>query len=164
MLLSSEVTGDKKYAGLRRQALSVLRRQPARAFEVAEGAMRRNPVPQHARADVARRVRRDGRVDDRARAEEGGPDMRRVIDRFAEYVSTKQFRLEDGLLARKSPFPKSIWLDDAYMSVPLLAQYGKLTGERKYFDDAAKQLKVFTSTCSSRRRAVHARGNAERRR
>jgi rhamnogalacturonyl hydrolase YesR len=44
-----------------------------------------------------------------------GPDQREVIDRFATYVHTKQFRLEDGLLARKSPYPKSIWLDDAYM-------------------------------------------------
>ena len=27
-----------------------------------------------------------------------------------------------------------------YMSVPLLAQYGKLTGNNEYFDDAAKQV------------------------
>src|SRR5439155_11328217 len=72
-----------------------------------------------------------------------GPDLKETIDRFADYISNKQFRIEDGTLARKSPFPKSLWLDDAYMSVPMLAQYGKLTGERKYFDDAAKQIKLF---------------------
>jgi rhamnogalacturonyl hydrolase YesR len=66
-----------------------------------------------------------------------------VIERFADYVHTKQYRLEDGTLARKNPFPKSLWLDDAYMSVPLLAQYGALTGKREYFDDAAHQIVQF---------------------
>jgi rhamnogalacturonyl hydrolase YesR len=33
----------------------------------------------------------------------------------------------------------SLWIDDIYMSVPFLAQMGKLTGDRRYFDDAARQ-------------------------
>ena len=37
----------------------------------------------------------------------------------------------------------SIWLDDLYMSVPALAQMGKLTGDRKYYDDAVKQVMQF---------------------
>ena len=36
-----------------------------------------------------------------------------------------------------------MWLDDLYMSVPCLAQAGKLTGERRYYDDAAKQILQF---------------------
>jgi rhamnogalacturonyl hydrolase YesR len=36
-----------------------------------------------------------------------------------------------------------LWLDDLYMSVPCLAQAGKLTGERRYYDDAAKQILQF---------------------
>jgi unsaturated rhamnogalacturonyl hydrolase len=51
--------------------------------------------------------------------------------------------LEDGTFCRPSPFPKSLWLDDAYMSVPLLANYGTLTGKKEYFDDAATQIKGF---------------------
>ncbi len=38
------------------------------------------------------------------------------------------------------PQPVSLWIDDIYMSVPFLAQMGKLTGDRKYFDDAAQQV------------------------
>ena len=38
-----------------------------------------------------------------------------------------------------------MWLDDLYMSVPCLAQMGRLTGDRRYFDDAAKQILQFYS-------------------
>ena len=34
----------------------------------------------------------------------------------------------------------ALWIDDAYMSIPFLAQMGALTGERRYFDDAARQV------------------------
>jgi rhamnogalacturonyl hydrolase YesR len=36
--------------------------------------------------------------------------------------------------------PDTIWADDMYMSVPALAWMGKATGEKKYFDDAVKQV------------------------
>ena len=67
-----------------------------------------------------------------------------IIDHIADHISNKQFRLHDGLLARESPFKRSIWLDDAYMSVPFLAQIGSLTGNKKYFDDAVKQVLLFS--------------------
>lgn len=67
-----------------------------------------------------------------------------VIKRFADYISNKQFRLKDGMLARQSPQARSIWADDAYMSVPFLAQMGSLTGDKKYFDDAVKQILLFS--------------------
>jgi len=76
----------------------------------------------------------------KARRAKVGPDMIDTINRFADYISTKQFRLDDGTLARQRPFAKSIWGDDMYMSVPFLAQMGALTGDHKYFDDAAKQV------------------------
>jgi unsaturated rhamnogalacturonyl hydrolase len=69
-----------------------------------------------------------------------GPDLKPVIDRFAEFVSHGQFRLDDGTLARGRPFHNSIWADDMYMSVPLLAQLGVMSGQRSYFDDAARQV------------------------
>ncbi|HWB54964.1 MAG TPA: glycoside hydrolase family 88 protein, partial [Tepidisphaeraceae bacterium] len=56
-----------------------------------------------------------------------------------------QFRLPDGTLARNRPFPNSVWLDDSYMSVPLLAEMGKMTGDSAYYDDAANQIKLFYS-------------------
>ena len=72
-----------------------------------------------------------------------GPDMRSFIDTDVAYISTGQQRFEDGTLSRNRPMPDSLWLDDLYMSVPALAQMGKLTGDRAYFDDAARQLIQF---------------------
>lgn len=63
-----------------------------------------------------------------------------LINTIAEYISTKQFRLEDGTLARHRPQYQSVWADDLYMSVPFLANMGRLTGDIKYFDDAVRQI------------------------
>ncbi len=71
-------------------------------------------------------------------------DLRPLIDNYIDYISTRQFRLSDGTLARNRPLPNALWLDDLYMSVPALAQMGKLTGEKKYFDDACRQILQFS--------------------
>lgn len=71
--------------------------------------------------------------------------LRPWIDNYVAYISTGQKRLADGTLARDQPFPDTLWLDDLYMSVPALAQAGALTGERRYYDDAAKQLLQFSA-------------------
>ena len=142
MLLSSEVTGDQKYADfVARRYQFFAKNLPALSKWPKEE--RRNPLRNMLNPTSLDACGAMGASMTRAARNKVGPDLKEVIDRFADYVSTKQFRLDDGLLARKSPYPKSIWLDDAYMSVPLLAQYGKLTGDGKYFDDAAKQLKGF---------------------
>ena len=83
MLLSSEVTGDKKYADFAAKRyqffadnLPALSKWPS-----DREAMRRNPFRNMLAADVARRLRRDGRVDDRAQAHErrAGPRTRSSI-------------------------------------------------------------------------------------
>lgn len=66
-----------------------------------------------------------------------------IISNYINYISNKEFRLEDGTLARNRPQPNSIWLDDLFMGVPALAQMGSYTGETKYFDDAIKQVLQF---------------------
>lgn len=67
-------------------------------------------------------------------------DYLKLINTTADYISNIQFRLEDGTLARHRPQYQSVWADDIYMSVPFLANMGKLTGEKKYYDDAVKQI------------------------
>lgn len=67
------------------------------------------------------------------------PRLREIIYHIADYISNKQFRLKDKTLARQRPQAQSVWADDAYMCIPFLAEMGSLTGERKYFDDAARQ-------------------------
>jgi unsaturated rhamnogalacturonyl hydrolase len=75
----------------------------------------------------------------------GIPNLRPLIDNYSSWVSTRQFRLSDGTFARNQPMPNSVWLDDLYMSVPCLAQMGVLTGDSRYFDDAARQILQFHS-------------------
>ncbi|MDQ8199703.1 glycoside hydrolase family 88 protein [Pelagicoccus enzymogenes] len=70
----------------------------------------------------------------------GNKDYLPIIKNTADYISHKQLRLEDGTLARHRPQYVSIWADDIYMSVPFLANMGKLTGDTSYYDDAIRQI------------------------
>lgn len=76
----------------------------------------------------------------KAYAKKPDPRYRAAIDLVADHISHKQMRLPDGTLARARPQPVSLWIDDMYMSVPFLAQMGRLTGDRAYFDDGARQV------------------------
>jgi rhamnogalacturonyl hydrolase YesR len=70
---------------------------------------------------------------------------RATIDRIADHIAHKQFRMTDGTLGRTRPRPVSLWADDLYMAVPFLAQMGVLTGDRAYFSDAARQVIQFSA-------------------
>jgi unsaturated rhamnogalacturonyl hydrolase len=84
--------------------------------------------------------------------------MRPFIDNYIDYISNKQFRLDDGTLARNRPLPKALWLDDLYMSVPALAQMGKLTGDKKYFDDACRQVIQFSDRMYNKAKGLYMHG------
>ena len=71
-------------------------------------------------------------------------NVRPLIDNYIKYIYTKEYRLADGTLARNRPLPNTIWLDDMFMGVPALAQMGKLTGDKKYYDEAVKQILQFS--------------------
>ena len=72
------------------------------------------------------------------------PRYRTMIDVVDDFISHKMMRMPDGTLARTRPQPVSLWTDDLYMSVPFLTQMGQLTGNRRYYDDAAKQVIQFS--------------------
>lgn len=91
------------------------------------------------------------------RAGAGGA-VRPLIDNFINYIIAKQLRLSDGTLARNRPQPNTLWLDDLYMSVPALAEMGKLTGERRYFDDAARQVQQFSQRMFNRSKGLYMHG------
>ena len=76
----------------------------------------------------------------RAYARRKDPRYREAIDLVAAHIGRKQPRLPDGTLCRPRPQPVSLWSDDAYMSIPFLAQMGALTGEKAFFADAARQV------------------------
>lgn len=62
---------------------------------------------------------------------------------IANYVANEQVRLKDGTFCRPEPLEFTVWADDLFMSVPFLLQMAKITGEDKYYDDAAKQALNF---------------------
>ncbi len=70
-------------------------------------------------------------------------DLRPFINIALKHISEKQYRLNDGTLARNHPYPNTLWLDDLYMAIPALAEGYRLTGEQRYLDDAAKQILQF---------------------
>jgi unsaturated rhamnogalacturonyl hydrolase len=76
----------------------------------------------------------------KASATKPDPRYKEGIDLAATHILARQLRLPDGTLARPRPMPVALWIDDAYMSIPFLAQMGKTTGDPKYFDDAARQV------------------------
>ncbi len=64
---------------------------------------------------------------------------------MVKYVSQGQLRRSDSTFCRYEPSTGTVWADDLFMSVPLLARMGKLIGDRTYFDDAARQVMNFHS-------------------
>lgn len=62
------------------------------------------------------------------------------IHTAADHIMNGQDRLEDGTLSRTFPRDMTVWADDAYMGTSFLTRMGKFTGDKRYFDEAAKQL------------------------
>jgi rhamnogalacturonyl hydrolase YesR len=145
MLLATETTGDPKYASYTKNRLKFLADIRPWFVKLEE----KKPDTRHALL----RTLHPHALDDcgavcasMIKTQRAGfeGDLNPYIKNFIDYISTKEFRLTDGTLARNRPLPNAIWLDDLFMSVPALAQMGKLTGEQKYFDDAVKQVLQFS--------------------
>lgn len=65
------------------------------------------------------------------------------IDRYVNYIMNKEYRLADGTFARNRPHHNTVWLDDMYMAIPALAWYGNYKQDRRYTDEAIRQLQLF---------------------
>lgn len=157
MLLAGEVTGDAKYTEYTTRRMS---------FIASVCQAYRKMTPQPANSPV-RPI-----LDPRALDDAGSmcaamiktytvskdETLRPFIDNYIDYISNKQFRLSDGTLARNRPLPNALWLDDLYMSVPALAQMGKLTGEKKYYDDASKQVLQFSQRMFNKEKGLWMHG------
>ncbi len=143
MLQATEVTGDPRFAAFTaRQLQFIADRLPY---------FRRQEEKFHlARANSFTAILDPKALDDsgsmcaaliRARLAKVGPDLLPVINTWSDYIAHKQFRLADSTLARQRPQAQSLWADDFYMGVPALAEMGRLTGERPWFDDAVKNVR-----------------------
>jgi len=160
MLLAAEVTGDRRFADFTARQLQFLKdRLPYFREVVAKGAP--------AGKSTFGAIIATASLDDsgsmcaalvKARRAGVGPDLMEVIRHWSDYVAHRQFRLADGTLARHRPQPESLWADDLYMSVPALAQMGALTGERAWFDDAARQVLQFRAHLWDPKAELYAHG------
>ena len=88
-------------------------------------------------------------------------NLRPLIDSYIAYVFTKEFRFSDGTIARNRPHKNTLWLDDLYMAIPAIAQRGKLTGDKKYYDDAVRQVVQYSSRMFNKELNVYMHGWVE---
>ncbi|MRV71737.1 glycoside hydrolase family 88 protein [Duganella sp. FT92W] len=98
-------------------------------------------------------------------------DYTQMIGICGDFVTRKEYRLKDGTLARGGPdgqggvkmrpLPDTLWLDDMFMGVPTIAYLGAVTGDRKYFDDAAKQVLQFSKRMFNPRLGIYMHGYVE---
>jgi rhamnogalacturonyl hydrolase YesR len=163
MLLAGEATGDKKYIDYTNQRFKFLTeitpyfRAQLKEYPETRSALRQILSP-HALDDTGAMAAA------MIKAERSGTSKtsyRPLIDNYINYISTKEFRFQDGTLARNRPLPNTLWLDDLFMSVPALAQMGKLTGDRKYYDDAVKQVLQFSERMFNKENNLYMHGWVE---
>ena len=98
-------------------------------------------------------------------------DYGQMIGICGDFVAKREYRLKDGTLARGGPdgrggvkmrpLPDTLWLDDLFMGVPTLAYLGKATGERRYYDDAARQVLQFSKRMFNPRLGIYMHGYVE---
>ena len=160
MLKATAVTGDVRFNEFTRQRFQFIADKLPyfRAQEEKFHLGRRNPF---------RGVLQPLALDDcgamcasliRARLAKVGPDLKPVIDTWSEYIAHGQFRLADGTLARQRPQAQSLWSDDFYMSVPALAEMGRLTGDSKWFDDAVKNVLQMSARLFDQQQGIYTHG------
>lgn len=159
MLLASQVTGEKKFADYVNIRLKLI-------ADLAN--FYRNHPEMDVEGSPLHSVLHPAALDDAGamcaaliKAIQAGKDaetFRPIIDNYINYISNKQFRLSDGTLARNRPQANTVWLDDLFMSVPALARMGKLTGDKKYYDDAVKQVLQFSKRMFNEKKGLYIHG------
>jgi len=162
MLRAAETTGDMKYAGYTRARMEFLANAvPAFRALYQQTPKNSNPLKQmiapHALDDAGAMCAAMIKLYQATKAEV----LRPVIDNYINYVFTKEYRLPDKTIARNRPQKNTLWLDDLYMAIPAIAQMGKLTGEKKYFDDAVKQISLYSSRMFNKQLNIYMHGWVE---
>lgn len=71
-------------------------------------------------------------------------DVQPLIDRYIQYIMEQEYRLTDGTFARNRPHHNTVWLDDLFMAVPAIVQVGRLTNDTRYYDEAVRQILLFS--------------------
>lgn len=162
MLRAGEVTGDQRYNDYTKQRMQAIASAIPFLSRVYEQFPKttnplRQPIAPHALDDAGAMCAAMIKTYQLTKEKSLLP----VIDKYINYVSTKEYRLKDGTLARNRPQKNTLWLDDLYMSVPALAQMGKLRGENNYYDDAIKQVLQFSKRMFNKDLGIYMHGWVE---
>lgn len=163
MLLAGEVTGDKRYTAYASSRLQFLSDAAAYFRDYnKEFPNVWNPLSQvlkpHALDDAGAICAAMIKAE---RSKLTKTSLRPLIDNYMNYILTKEYRLADGTLARNRPLKNTLWLDDLYMSVPAIVQMGKLTNDKKYYDEAVKQIKQFSERMFNKEKGLYMHGWVE---
>ena len=164
MLLASEATGDPKYKEYVDKRLAFIAesaaafRKPSAHYEEWEGRMPLrnllNPRTLDDTGAMSAAMIKTARAGNRS-------ELKPIFERGLNHIMSGQYRLADGTLGRNRPQPNTLWLDDMFMAVPAIAQMGKLTGDRKYFDEATKQVLLFSDKMFNKEKGVFMHGWVE---
>lgn len=163
LLRAAETTGDKRYTTYVKDRFDFLAKWvPAVKAKFPEDYIRtqrflHQPITPHA-LDDAGAVCAAMIKAQRAGVNDG---LRPQIDHFINYIMNKEYRLKDGTLARNRPLKNTLWLDDMFMGVPAIAQMGKLTGDKKYYDEVVKQIRQFTGRMFNKELGIYMHGWVE---
>ena len=164
MLLASEATGDGRFREYADKRLTFIANAAA-SFKRPTG----NYADWEARMPL-RNLLAPRTLDDvgamtaamiKAKRSGSRANLQPLINTAIDHIMTKQLRLKDGTLARSRPQPNTLWLDDLFMSVPALAQMGKLTGDKKYYDEACRQVLSFSRRMFNREKGIYMHGWVE---
>lgn len=162
MLQTGEATGDAKYTDYAKNRLSFIgNATPAFRELYKKYPLRSNPLRQPADPKALDDAGAVCAAMIKLQAKYPSANLRTQIDHYIQYIFTKEYRLADGTLARVRPLKNTLWLDDMYMGVPAIAQMGKLTGDKKYYDDAVKQVKQFSERMFNKDLGIYMHGWVE---
>ena len=163
MQRAAETTGDKKYADYAKTRFDFLAKWVAAVkgkFStdyIQKKRLFNQPIDPHALDDAGAvcaamiKAQRSGLNN----------NLRPLIDNYINYVFTKEYRFTDGTIGRNRPQKNTLWLDDLYMYIPAVAQMGKLTGDRKYFDDCVKQVLAYSKRMFNKENGLYMHGWVE---
>jgi unsaturated rhamnogalacturonyl hydrolase len=164
MLLASEATGDLRFREYTEKRLAFISdaaasfKKPNANYSDWEARMPlRNLIAPRTLDDVGAMAA----AMIKARRAGSKANLQPLIDTAIDHIMKRQYRLADGSLARNRPQPNTLWLDDLFMSVPALAQMGKLTGDKKYYDEACKQVLSFAKRMFNREKGIFMHGWVE---
>ena len=162
MLQAGEATGDSKFTNYTKDRVKfIVNSLPAFRSLYEKFPLRSNPFRQPLEPKALDDAGAVCAAMIKVQRQNADANLRAQIDSYMDFVANKEYRLKDGTLARNRPLKNTLWLDDLYMGVPALAQMGKLTGDKKYFDDAVKQILQFSARMFNKQLGVYMHGWVE---